>query len=72
MRLRHAYMRICVCTFSLHSMLSDACLFLDLGGFLIDINMRICAYVYMRMNIGSRRGFDLRLFRVMVVRFCKV
>ena len=62
MRLRHAYMHICVCTFSLHSMLSDACLFLDLGGFLIDINMRICAYVYMRMNI-ARRGFDLRLFK---------
>ena len=68
-------MGICVCTFSLHSMLSDACFFLDLRGFLIDINMRICAYVNMRMNMAPRRGFDLvlvRLFRVMVVRFCKV
>ena len=32
-----------------------------------------CAYVNMRMGAwAAKPGFDLRLFRVMEVRFCKV
>lgn len=35
-----------------------------------ESDMRICVYVYGPW--AAKPGFDLRLFRVMVVRFCKV
>ena len=69
MRLRHTYMRM-------HLFIAQyaecGLIIFRLRYFLNDINMRICAYVHMCMNLAPRWGFDLRLFRVMVVRFCKV
>ena len=69
MRLRHTYMRM-------HLFIAQyaecGLIIFRLRYFLNDINMRICAYVHMCMNLAPRWGFDFRLFRVMEVRFCKV